>query len=128
MRFYGLKIFVGNKNNFFFPNSLVLNFSIFKLSPNSRNKSHANIKCFTVSQAGAGCAVAWSDCSAQLIVPVGVSLKLTQRHPVNIPTVCYIRHVQRDNTSVPARPISEGAAPCPYWLAPCPIYTRPARI
>ena len=23
--------------------------------------------------------------------------------------------------------ISEGAAPCPYWLAPCPIYTRPAR-
>ena len=31
-------------------------------------------------------------------------------------------------TSVPARPISEGAAPCPYWLAPCPIYTRPARI
>ena len=26
--------------------------------------------------------------------------------------------------SVPARPISEGAAPCPYWLAPCPIYTR----
>ena len=30
--------------------------------------------------------------------------------------------------SVPARPISEGAAPCSYWLAPCPIYTRPARI
>ena len=30
--------------------------------------------------------------------------------------------------SVPARPISEGAAPCPYWLAPCQIYTRPARI
>ena len=30
--------------------------------------------------------------------------------------------------SVPARPISEGAAPCPYWLAPCLIYTRPARI
>ena len=30
--------------------------------------------------------------------------------------------------SVPARPISEGAAPCPYWLVPCPIYTRPARI
>ena len=30
--------------------------------------------------------------------------------------------------SVPARPISEGAAPCPYWLAPCPIYKRPARI
>ena len=30
--------------------------------------------------------------------------------------------------SVPARPISEGAAPCPYWLAPCPIYSRPARI
>ena len=22
--------------------------------------------------------------------------------------------------SVPARPISEGAAPGPYWLAPCP--------
>ena len=30
--------------------------------------------------------------------------------------------------SVPARPIYEGAAPCPYWLAPCPIYTRPARM
>ena len=30
--------------------------------------------------------------------------------------------------SVPARHISEGAAPCPYWLAPCPIYKRPARI
>ena len=30
--------------------------------------------------------------------------------------------------SVPARPISEGAAPCPYWFAPCPICTRPARI
>ena len=30
--------------------------------------------------------------------------------------------------SVPARPISEGAAPCPYWLARCSIYTRPARI
>ena len=30
--------------------------------------------------------------------------------------------------SVPARPIYEGAAHCPYWLAPCPIYTRPARI
>ena len=30
--------------------------------------------------------------------------------------------------SVPARPISEGAVPCPYWLAPCPIYTRAARI
>ena len=30
--------------------------------------------------------------------------------------------------SVPARPISEGAAPCPYWLVPCPIYLRPARI
>ena len=34
---------------FFFPNSLVLNFANFKLSRNSRNKSHANIKCFTVS-------------------------------------------------------------------------------
>ena len=31
-------------------------------------------------------------------------------------------------TSVAARPISEGAALCPYWLVPCPIYTRPARI
>ena len=30
--------------------------------------------------------------------------------------------------SVPARPISEGAAPCPYWLAPCPNYKRPVRI
>ena len=29
--------------------------------------------------------------------------------------------------SVPARHISEGAAPCSYWLAPCPIYMRPAR-
>ena len=27
--------------------------------------------------------------------------------------------------SVPAKPISEGATPCPYWLAPCPIYTAP---
>ena len=34
----------------------------------------------------------------------------------------------RSKSSVPARPISEGAAPCPYWLVPCPIYTRPARI
>ena len=32
------------------------------------------------------------------------------------------------NSSVPARHIYEGAAPCPYWLAPCPIYKRPARI
>ena len=31
-------------------------------------------------------------------------------------------------SSVPARHISEGAAPCPYWLAPCPIIQRPARI
>ena len=30
--------------------------------------------------------------------------------------------------SVPARPIYEGAAPCPHWLAPCPIYTRHAQI
>ena len=30
-----------------------------------------------------------------------------------------------DLFSVPARPISEGAAPCPYCLAPCPIYTAP---
>ena len=30
--------------------------------------------------------------------------------------------------SVPARHISEGAAPCPYWLAPCPIYKCPARM
>ena len=31
-------------------------------------------------------------------------------------------------TSVPARPISEGAVPCQYWLAPCPIYMRPAEL
>ena len=31
-------------------------------------------------------------------------------------------------SSVPARYISEGAAPCPYCLAPCPIIQRPARI
>ena len=31
-------------------------------------------------------------------------------------------------TSVPARHISEGSAPCPYCLAPCPIYTVPGRI
>ena len=30
--------------------------------------------------------------------------------------------------SVPARHISEGAAPCLYCLAPCPIIQRPARI
>ena len=30
--------------------------------------------------------------------------------------------------SVPARHISEGAAPCPYCLAPCPIIQCPARI
>ena len=36
--------------------------------------------------------------------------------------LCYIY------SSVPARSISEGAAPCPYWIAPCPIYTRFARI
>ena len=30
--------------------------------------------------------------------------------------------------SVPARHISEGAAPCPYCLAPCPIIQHPARI
>ena len=30
--------------------------------------------------------------------------------------------------SVPARHISEGAAPCPYCLAPCPIIQRPVRI
>ena len=30
--------------------------------------------------------------------------------------------------SVPARHISEGAAPCTYCLAPCPIIQRPVRI
>ena len=30
--------------------------------------------------------------------------------------------------SVPAGPISEGAAPCLYWLAPCTIYKHSARI
>ena len=34
----------------------------------------------------------------------------------------------KSKCSVPARPISEGAAPCPYCLAPCSIYARPARI
>ena len=28
--------------------------------------------------------------------------------------------VASKNNSVPVRPISEGAAPCPYWHAPCP--------
>ena len=37
-------------------------------------------------------------------------------------------HNETMNGSVPARHISDGAAPCPYWLAPCPIYKRPARI
>ena len=41
---------------------------------------------------------------------------------------CRQAFVAFSNNSVPARHISEGAAPCPYWLAPCPIYTRPARI
>ena len=40
------------------------------------------------------------------------------------------RHLTRDTSndgypSVPARPISEGAAPCPYCIAPCPIYPAP---
>ena len=43
MRFFLLKnIYI------YFSSSLVLNFAIFKLSRNSQNKSHANIKCFTV--------------------------------------------------------------------------------
>ena len=29
------------------------------------------------------------------------------------------------HNSFPARPISEGAAPCPYCLAPCPMYIAP---
>ena len=33
-----------------------------------------------------------------------------------------------DLISVPARHISEGAAPCPYCLAPCPIIQGPAQI
>ena len=35
--------------------------------------------------------------------------------------------INEDLTSVPARHISKGAAPCPYCLAPCPIIQRPAR-
>ena len=43
-------LFKKNKYFFFFciQSSLVLNYAIFKLSRNSRNKSHANIRCFTV--------------------------------------------------------------------------------
>ena len=41
---------------------------------------------------------------------------------------CFAIQVSYIDTSVPARPIYEGAAPCPYWLVLCPIYTRPARI
>ena len=33
---------------------------------------------------------------------------------------------KRSRISVPARHISEGAAPCPYWLAPCPSIHCPA--
>ena len=36
-------------------------------------------------------------------------------------TVASFRYI----ISVPARPISDGPAPCTYWLAPCPIYTAP---
>ena len=55
----------------------------------------------------------------------------------NWPIACELTYLQGQQarrfehvtpTSVPARHISEGAAPCPYWLAPCPIYKRPARI
>ena len=42
--------------------------------------------------------------------------------------VQHLRATTDGSARVPARPISEGAAPCPYRLAPCPIYTRPARI
>ena len=40
--------FAINFSFFFLSSSLVLNFAFFKLSRNSQNKSHANIKCFTV--------------------------------------------------------------------------------
>ena len=36
--------------------------------------------------------------------------------------------LMRSQSSVPARHISEGAAPCPYCLAPCPITQRPTRM
>ena len=32
------------------------------------------------------------------------------------------------HTSVPARPISEGAAPCPYWFAPCPNLKKKKKL
>ena len=48
MRFFPLKKKVKNNFFLFFASSLVLNFAIFKLSRNSQNKSHTNIKCFTV--------------------------------------------------------------------------------
>ena len=35
------------------------------------------------------------------------------------------KHITHTYNSVPARPISEGAAPCPYCIAPCPICTVP---
>ena len=42
--------------------------------------------------------------------------------------VGYCRRGKLSRYNVPARHISEGAAPCPYRLAPCPIDKRPARI
>ena len=48
----------------------------------------------------------------------------------NLPVIIIYFAVICDGTqfSAPARHISEGAAPCPYFLALCPIIQRPAQI
>ena len=47
---------------FFFSSSRILNFATFKRSRNSRNKSHANIKCFTYGWFNCRCAQAMHLC------------------------------------------------------------------
>ena len=53
-----------------------------------------------------------------LACSAGITALLRESRPVT----CVYHTI---NSSVPARPIYEGAAPCPYCLAPCPIYTAP---
>ena len=57
------------------------------------------------------------------VVPSYLHIKPYYHYGITISSISY--EVCLISISVPARHISEGAAPCPYCLAPCPIYTAP---
>ena len=48
-----------------------------------------------------------------------VYFAINMPYPCLFDNKCMFNTGKRIHCSVPARPISEGAAPCPYWLAPC---------